>query len=289
MSLGMIISRASHTVVKYAPQILIGVGIGAGVGATVTAFRAYPKVDEVLGSWKSQVKVIKEEKNNLTKNEYHANQFRVVKDHIGKLAVAVAPPVLLTAVSVTSILAGVGILNTRNAGLATALAGVQKSYNRYREEVRKEYGKEADRTILERSVAQQYQDYSRTFTEGDETFTETNIIQNEYARWFDDSSIHYSNNAQQNLAFLVLTQRAMNDRLKYDGVVLLNDVYEALGIPRTAVGAIVGWTNDGGDGFIDFGIFEEDASQKKRDFVNGYEKSVLLDFNVEGSVYQYLR
>jgi len=37
----------------------------------------------------------------------------------------------------------------------------------------------------------------------------------------------------------------------------------------------------GGDEFVDFGIYEV----RNADFVNGYERSILLDFNVDGLIY----
>lgn len=36
------------------------------------------------------------------------------------------------------------------------------------------------------------------------------------------------------------------------------------------------------DNFIDFGVFDGDRP-RARDFVNGYERSILLDFNVDGA------
>ena len=73
-----------------------------------------------------------------------------------------------------------------------------------------------------------------------------------------------------------------NDLLKSRGFIFLNDVYDMLGIPRTRAGQVVGWTydkeNPRGDNYIDFGIF------KRKEFVNGYERSVLLDFNVDGII-----
>lgn len=60
-----------------------------------------------------------------------------------------------------------------------------------------------------------------------------------------------------------------------------------LGIPRTQAGQIVGWIYDEknpiGDNFVDFGIYDM-HKEANRDFVNGYEKVILLDFNVDGNI-----
>ena len=48
-----------------------------------------------------------------------------------------------------------------------------------------------------------------------------------------------------------------------------------------------GWIYDEehpvGDNFIDFGIYDLDK-ERNRAFVNGYERNILLDFNVDGNI-----
>ena len=60
-----------------------------------------------------------------------------------------------------------------------------------------------------------------------------------------------------------------------------------LGIERTKAGQIVGWVYDEdnplGDNYVDFGIYDINR-EKSRDFVNGYERVILLDFNVDGNI-----
>lgn len=61
-----------------------------------------------------------------------------------------------------------------------------------------------------------------------------------------------------------------------------------LGFPETPYGALAGWLKDEGDGVVDFGIFNIDDpkyGQKRADFINGFERSVILDFNVCGIIY----
>lgn len=57
-----------------------------------------------------------------------------------------------------------------------------------------------------------------------------------------------------------------------------------LGIARTNAGQVVGWIycekNPVGDNYVDFGIY----NLQNEGFVNGNERSILLDFNVDGII-----
>ena len=77
-------------------------------------------------------------------------------------------------------------------------------------------------------------------------------------------------------------QQMFNDRLQIYGYVLLNDVYQELGIQRTKEGSIVGWamTNKSGDGYVDFGLDEKINMTDDERFI--------LDFNVDGVIYDYI-
>ena len=90
--------------------------------------------------------------------------------------------------------------------------------------------------------------------------------------------------------FLRTTQNYVNELLKSRGYVLLNEVYRAIGIPESKDGHVVGWVynekNPNGDNYIDFGIY--DNHEANRLFVNGYERSILLDFNVDGVIYDLI-
>lgn len=123
---------------------------------------------------------------------------------------------------------------------------------------------------------------------------DTNIVKedsirtySQYARFFDESSPAWTKDANYNLVYLLQQQQYANDKLKAKGYLFLNEVYDMLGIPKTKEGQVVGWVYDKenpiGDNFVDFGIYNlhNDAS---RAFVNGYERNVLLDFNVDGMI-----
>ena len=109
----------------------------------------------------------------------------------------------------------------------------------------------------------------------------------QYAKFFDESCPDWTRNSEYNLMFLSLTEQKATAKLVSQGYLFLNDVYDMLGISRTKAGAVVGWIYDKenpdhvGDNYVDFGIYDA----KSRRFVNGYETTILLDFNVDGLIF----
>ena len=82
-------------------------------------------------------------------------------------------------------------------------------------------------------------------------------------------------------------QNFLNEKLQTQGYLFLNDVYEMLGFDKVNYGQVVGWIFDQdhpiGDNYVDFGIWDIHDQQKRR-FVNGHERSIILDFNVDGPI-----
>ena len=82
--------------------------------------------------------------------------------------------------------------------------------------------------------------------------------------------------------FIRAQQNYLNDLLIARGHVFLNEAYTALGFEHSSAGAVVGWVIDhDGDNFIDFGLFKPGNER----FVNGTERNIILDFNVDGVIF----
>ena len=109
----------------------------------------------------------------------------------------------------------------------------------------------------------------------------------DYAKFFDEGCREWDKDPEYNLTFLKCQENYANDLLKSKGHLFLNEVYDMLGIPRTKAGQIVGWIYDEenpiGDNYVDFGIYDV-YKEANRNFVNGYERNILLDFNVDGDI-----
>lgn len=87
---------------------------------------------------------------------------------------------------------------------------------------------------------------------------------------FDETCHEWKNNLEWNRLYLQMQEKFMNYRLRRDGFLFLNDVFEHLGIRRTSQGQRVGWLY-GEDNYIDFGM------EEKKD-------TVVLHFNVDGDI-----
>lgn len=113
----------------------------------------------------------------------------------------------------------------------------------------------------------------------------------DYARFFDDRCIGWTDDPEQNLIFLRNQQNYANDLLKSKGHLFLNEVYDMLGITRSKAGQVVGWIYDEenpiGDNYVDFGIYRVNDSHNS-DFVNGHSNTIMLDFNVDGNILELI-
>lgn len=105
-----------------------------------------------------------------------------------------------------------------------------------------------------------------------------------YAKFFDETCAAWCNDSEYNLMFLKMQQQYATEKLRARGYLFLNEVYEMLGMPRTKAGQVIGWiydeNNPTGDNYVDFDIYADHNAN----FVNGYERKVLLDFNVDGNI-----
>ena len=106
----------------------------------------------------------------------------------------------------------------------------------------------------------------------------------DYARFFNEGCAPWTNDPELNKMFLRQQEKYATELLKKRGYLFLNEVYDMLGLPRSKAGQIVGWlydeNNPVGDNYVDFNLY----SEQNEDFINQYEKSVLLDFNVDGVI-----
>lgn len=291
---------------KYSPEILVVAGVVGTVVSTVMACKATTKASEILEETKENVNKIHdcEVDQELVESRKYTSEdakkdLAIVYTQTGvKLAKLYAPAVALGVLSIGSILASNNILRKRNVALAAAYATVDRSFKEYRNRVIERFGKEIDRELKYNIKAKKIEEIVVDEETGKEKkvkktieVVDPNSMYSEYARFFDDGCKGWEKNSEYNLMFLRAQQQYANDLLRARGHLFLNEVYDMLGIERTKAGQVVGWIydpeNGSGDNYVDFGIYDINKP-KARDFVNGYERTILLDFNVDGSIWNLI-
>lgn len=111
-----------------------------------------------------------------------------------------------------------------------------------------------------------------------------------YARVFDRHSMHFSSSSTENLRFLKECQEKCNDQLYTDGYLFLEYVYCLLDLPKSPyIDGIGWWLNafDENQNYVDFGIYDR-TKPTSRNFINGLQPEIILDFNVDGNLSDYL-
>ena len=294
------LGRANLTLRKYSPEILVAGGIVGTVVTTVMACKATTKLDNVLAEHEEKIKKTKEyvEENGFDDKVYSEKDYKndltilYTKSAVSVLRLY-APSIALGALSITAILAGHNILRKRNVAIAAAYATIEQGFKDYRGRVVERFGEEVDHELRYNIRHDEIEETVKDEKTGKEKKVKKTVdvidpnSLSDYCRWFNDTCPAWSNDPEFNLMFLRDQQRYMNDLLKTRGHVYLNEVYDALGFPRTKEGQIIGWLYDENDptlhNYIDFGIYDH-MNANSEDFVNGYTRDILLDFNPDGNI-----
>ena len=306
MEMKKIINKVKFNVVKHSPEILMGLGIAGVITSTVLACRSTLKVQEILDYKEENMNNIKEVlaegREDYTEEDSRKDKTIIMTTTAIRIMKLYIPSVIIGAGSIACLLESHNVMRNRNAGLAAALAATTESFKQYRERVTEKYGDEVDKE-MRYGIKKEKKE-----KDGKKTKEEIVVGCDEkelsgYARYFNENNINWSDDPQFNLMFLRQNQNWANDKLISQGYLYLNDVYEALGFPKSKAGQVVGWVydpnnNEHGDNYVDFGIYDlnvkgyrnemtnDTIAEERQDFVNGYRNSILLDFNVDGNIWE---
>lgn len=283
------VGKTSLSLKEKTPEILMGAGVLGVLTSGVFLVRQTLKVRPLIEEHKRELEETKSAIITPTYSEkdldrdiakvYVKSGLRFTK-HYG-------PTVSIGLGGLVCLLASNGILRQRNVALMAAYQAVDSSFREYRKRVAEHLGEDKELDI--------YRGFREEEIEDSETGEVTKIVTADpngfspYSKFFDEFSPYWSKTPELNLLFLRNKQNYFNDLLQAKGSVFLSDVYDELGIPKTQASQIVGWSlyNDG-DNYIDFGMYDFD-SERARAFVNGHERSILLDFNVDGPIIGLLK
>ena len=258
--------------------------------------QGHDKIETILSEAKESVDTIHESENKLelkgkyTKEDARKDLFIVYSKTSLKLVKLYGPAIAIGAASIAALIGSHNIAKKRYISLASAYATLDTSFKKYRARLAERFGDDIEKEIRYGLKAEEV---SNTVTDEkgkEKTVTETiKIADCPYdcspdAKWFDESSVYWVKDADQNLMFLNQREQYANDLLCSRGFLVLNDIYDMLGIPKTKRGMTIGWVYDKEVTHkISFGVYN--CHRKNREFVNGYERVILLDFNPDGDIY----
>ena len=295
--------KAAFKLKKHSPEILVVSGVIGVVGSAVMACKATTKLDSILNEASEKSDKIHEcaEHPEVLPEPYTEEDSKkdlaiVYTRTAFDVAKLYAPAVIVGGLSIGAILTGHNITRKRNIALAAAYTAVDKSFKEYRGRVVERFGEALDKELKYNIQSKEVEEVTVN-EDGTETVTKKTIDVvtpseiSEYARFFDDGCTGWTKDPEYNLMCLRDQEKYANMLLKKKGYLFLNDVYDLLGIPRSKAGQIVGWIYNeecpNGDNYVSFGIYDTNRPEN-RNFVNGYERTILLDFNVDGSIIDLL-
>lgn len=295
---------------KHSPEILAVVGAGLTIGGTVVACKATTKASAILEETKTNVDAIHE----CLENEEYAEEYSeedskkdLVITYVQtgvKMAKLYAPAVVMLGLGIGCMFTSNNILRKRNVALGAAYATLDKGYKKYRENVVERFGENVDRELKYNLKAKKVTEKVVDEETGKEKSVKTvkYVVEcpetTEHARWFGSytrnikgeviPNVCWNSDNSYNIKFIKDVESWANKILQARGHLFLNEVYDRLGFPRSIEGQEVGWVFKKGvfEPRVSFGYMNDPASWD--DYVYGNDDEILLDFNVNGIVWDLL-
>lgn len=302
------LGKTSFKMKKHSPEILTVAGVVCTAAGTIMACKATLKVDTILDEHKDTVEKIHKCEEEKTTEVYSQEDAKkdltttYVQTGV-KFVKLYAPSVALCVLGVTSLLTSNHILRKRNLALAAAYTTIDTAFKEYRGRVVERFGDTVDRELRYNLKAEKIEEQEIDEETGKKKKVKKDIhtISSKdvsgYARLFEqyndagEINPNWETTPEYNLMFIKAQERYVNGLLVAKGRVFLNEVYKCLGFSETKEGQIVGWVYDEknpvGDNYIDFGLYRNNDIYYM-DYEKGKEHTILLDFNVDGNIWELM-
>lgn len=245
MNIKKITSLIGKFISKNSPYILSGVGASAIVAGTVVIVKKAKKQDE----FDEKISDDYAEKRYLAECETDEKirRRKIVRLNVSralKYAKYYAAPVLLISGGVLCMFSGTLIQTKRLKAISAAYTALAAAFNDYRERVRSVVGEEKERDIFEGIERDEKGNIIKT-DPIDEKYLENT---KEFSRLFGDgNSIYWSKDTRLCVTTLKGAESNLNQLLRYQGFVTLNDVWKELGMKPSEEGMYLGWRWKYGD------------------------------------------
>ena len=289
--------KAQLTVRKHSPEILMVAGVIGTVAGAVMACKETLELEDVLDECKQEKMELEEQYamcEEYSEDALKKDQVKLTIKQAAKIVKLYAPSVIMEVTSIGVIFASNDIMRKRNASMAAAYATLNSMYKRYRQNVIESYGEEVDKDMR---FGVKHEKVTEIDEDGNKVKIDARIVDldntalaiSDYSRFFQSGCRGFdASSGRYNLLYLKGIQAMFNNKLIADGYVMLNDVYRELGFDTIPEGWSIGWVYDEanpiGDNYIDFGLYE--ARNKNQRAVNDWEPVILMDFNVDGNLYE---
>lgn len=287
----------------HAPEMLVGGGI-IGYGATVySACKATVKTRDILDS---RDEVIEYATGHDFPEEVKAEKIKDA-NAIARRAIikAYIPAATMGLCSTAMVLGGYRMINGRLVATAAAYKALETGFDRYRGNVIDEFGKDVDWRMLngirkeDLEKAEEEREINRAIEADNRRKRlkhkkKRTAHQEYYSRIFDQYSDRWQRKWTPDLViqYLRRKQREANDILKIRKHLFVNEVYDLLGLERSAEGQVVGWiiTKNNPDSYVDFGL-DDIPEDKLREILSAERNediSIRLHFNPDGLIYNLI-
>lgn len=251
LNLSKVAKNMQHTLGKYSPQILTGIGVAGMITTVVLAVKATPKALELI-----------EDK----KEELDAGKLTVV-DTVKTAWKPYVPAAITGILSTVCIIGGNAVGTRRTAALAAAYKISETALHEYKDAIVETVGEEKAKEVKEK-IAQNKLDKNPV--------VEKQIIVTNKGTFlcYDSLSGRYF---QSDIETIRKAQNDINDYLFSEDYASLNMFYDFLGLEHTRLGAELGWKIDSGTLQIEFDSTL--ASDKSQGIAPG-TPCLVLDYNV---------
>lgn len=303
---------AKATVVKYSPEILMGIGAASFVATVVAVAKESVKEADIIFDHKVELDdlAIQNQYGDLDKKAYRKSRINVYK-HTTILTVKnYAPAAVFSTMTLSCFFGAFGIMKKRYTTVVMAYTALEESFRRYRARVIEDRGTDADLYYLTgvkpKEITTKDEEGNKIKTKS-LTLPDGTVLASPYAFKFSkykengERNNQWSDSSTMNMSYVLgqmdwlneqLYHRCVFDhkhRVKVRGTVMLNEARELLGESATATGAVVGWRYSNGEpgcnGYIEFNVVEgtEVDPDSGRDI-----PCLFINPNVDGMIYDLI-
>lgn len=244
------INSSKSYVSKNAPTILTYIGAAGVIATSVSAVKASKKYEKLVSD-----------------SSYESGDAITAPEKL-RIGIRVFAPTAFIGISTISCIFGSNAMNKhRQAAITSAYMLLDASYKEYKNKAKEIYGDDADDRIMSDIIRKQ------EIPEDVLMYGEQKLFYEPYSRLYFNSTIAEVQKAEYELNRKLVTE---------DGV-RLNDFYELLGIEKTDIGEVLGWSTYSGYelyelSWIDFNHIKTDLEGGMECYAIQYPQEPRMDF-----------